>query len=113
MDVAFENARPLLTDLQCPFVYKILFLSISNLFVEKGEEGRGGEKNHRVCQTQHTFNSRLAQDTEGGTCWDEHWVLYGNQFDNIVNSNKKKKKLAQENHQFEISECQHHNNFKI
>ena len=19
---------------------------------------------------------------EEGTCWDEHWVLYGNQFDN-------------------------------
>ena len=19
---------------------------------------------------------------EDGTCWDEHWVLYGNQFDN-------------------------------
>ena len=22
---------------------------------------------------------------EEGTCWDEHWVLYGNQFDNKFN----------------------------
>ena len=29
---------------------------------------------------------------EEGTCWDEHWVLYGNQFDNkfhIKNNNKR------------------------
>ena len=29
---------------------------------------------------------------EEGTCWDEHWVLYGNQFDNKLYYKKKKKK---------------------
>ena len=32
---------------------------------------------------------------EEGTCWDEHWVLYGNQFDNkfhIKKINKEKEK---------------------
>ena len=27
---------------------------------------------------------------EEGTCWDEHWVLYGNQFDNKFHIKKKK-----------------------
>ena len=27
--------------------------------------------------------------TENGTCWDEHWVLYGNQFDNKFHIKKK------------------------
>ena len=26
---------------------------------------------------------------EEGTCWDEHWVLYGNQFDNKLHIKKK------------------------
>ena len=26
-----------------------------------------------------------------GTCWDEHWVLYGNQFDNKFHIKKIKK----------------------
>ena len=33
---------------------------------------------------------------EEGTFWDEHWVLYGNQFDNkfhILRKKKKKKPL--------------------
>ena len=30
---------------------------------------------------------------EEGTCWDEHWVLYGNQFDNKFHILKKIKKL--------------------
>ena len=25
-----------------------------------------------------------------GTCWDEHWVLYGNQFDNKFHIKKQK-----------------------
>ena len=28
---------------------------------------------------------------EEGTCWDEHWVLYGNQFDNKFHKKKKEK----------------------
>ena len=28
---------------------------------------------------------------EEGTCWDEHWVLYGNQFDNKFHINKNEK----------------------
>ena len=27
---------------------------------------------------------------EEGTCWEEHWVLYGNQFDNKLHILKKK-----------------------
>ena len=30
---------------------------------------------------------------EEGTCWDEHWVLYGNQFDNKIHIKKKKNVL--------------------
>ena len=30
---------------------------------------------------------------EEGTFWDEHWVLYGNQFDNKLHILKKKKHL--------------------
>ena len=29
---------------------------------------------------------------EEGTCWDEHWVLYGNQFDNKCHNKKKKER---------------------
>ena len=29
---------------------------------------------------------------EEGTCWDEHWVLYGNQFDNKFHILERKKK---------------------
>ena len=29
---------------------------------------------------------------EEDTCWDEHWVLYGNQFDNKFHIKKIKKK---------------------
>ena len=28
---------------------------------------------------------------EEGTCWDEHWVLYGNQFDNKFHIRNKKR----------------------
>ena len=30
---------------------------------------------------------------EEGTFWDEHWVLYGNQFDNKFHILKKKERL--------------------
>ena len=30
---------------------------------------------------------------EEGTFWDEHWVLYGNQFDNKLHILKKKKEV--------------------
>ena len=31
---------------------------------------------------------------EEGTCWDGHWVLYGNQFDNKFQIKKQKKKTV-------------------
>ena len=31
---------------------------------------------------------------EEGTFWDEHWVLYGNQFDNKFHILEKKKKIV-------------------
>ena len=33
---------------------------------------------------------------EEGTFWDEHWVLYGNQFVNKFHIKKKKKMLPKE-----------------
>ena len=30
---------------------------------------------------------------EEGTFWDEHWVLYGNQFDNKYHNKKRKKEI--------------------
>ena len=33
---------------------------------------------------------------EEGTFWDEHWVLYGNQFDNKLHILKKKEEVAVE-----------------
>ena len=30
---------------------------------------------------------------EEGTCWDEHWVLYGNQLDNNLYLKKRKKEI--------------------
>ena len=35
-----------------------------------------------------------------GTCWDEHWVLYGNQFDNKFHIKKKKERKWGKNHLF-------------
>ena len=32
---------------------------------------------------------RVGVGIEEGTCWDEHWVLYGNQFDNKFHILKK------------------------
>ena len=32
--------------------------------------------------------------TEEGTCWDEHWVSYGNQFDNKLYLILKKEMLS-------------------
>ena len=46
----------------------------------EGGEGRGG----------------WVMGIEEGTFWDEHWVLYGNQFDNkfhILKNKKKEKSL--------------------
>ena len=34
---------------------------------------------------------KLVMGIEEGTCWDEHWVLYGNQFDNKFHILKKNK----------------------
>ena len=31
---------------------------------------------------------------EEGTCWDEHWALYGNQFDNKFHNKKNKNKYV-------------------
>ena len=39
-----------------------------------GREGRVGRREGSVG----AFHMHI----EEGACWDEHWVLYGNQFDN-------------------------------
>ena len=61
------------------------------------EEGKGGKKLHRGREANHkrflrTVNKlrvdgggergKWVMEREKGTCWDEHWVLYGNEFDN-------------------------------
>ena len=33
---------------------------------------------------------KVGDGIEEGTCWDEHWVLYGNQFDNKLHIKKKR-----------------------
>ena len=39
---------------------------------------------------------------EEGTCWDEHWVLYGNQFDNKFHI---KKNLSESCSEFTMERC--------
>ena len=51
---------------------------------------RGREANHkRLLNTENKMRvdgggerGKWVMGIEEGTCWDEHWVLYGNQFDN-------------------------------
>ena len=49
---------------------------------------RGKEANHkRLLKTENKLRvdggwEKWVMGIEEGTCWDEHWVLYGNQFDN-------------------------------
>ena len=46
--------------------HKRLLKTEDKLRVDGGVGGKGG----------------WVMGIEEGTCWDEHWVLYGNQFDN-------------------------------
>ena len=56
----------------------------------KGEKKlqRGREANHkRLLRTENKprvdgERGKQVMGREEGTCWDEHWVLYGKQFDN-------------------------------
>ena len=61
----------------------------------KGEKKlqRGRKANHkRLLDTENKLRvdgglgerGKWVMSMEKGTCWDEHWVLYGNQFDNIL-----------------------------
>ena len=51
---------------------------------------RGWEANHkRLLNTGNKLRvdggggrGKWVMGIEEGTCWDEHWVLYGNQYDN-------------------------------
>ena len=54
---------------------------------EQTEGGSGGVEER----------GKWVTDIEEGTCWDEHRVLYGNQFDNKLHILKKKKKKKKEN----------------
>ena len=63
---------------------------------------RGREPNHkRLLRTENKLRvdggwgrgERGVMGREEGTCWDEHWVSYGNQFDNKIHI--KKKSIAQ------------------
>ena len=60
---------------------------------------RGMEANHkRLLSTENKLRvdggveerGKWVMGTEEGTCWDEHWVLCGNQFDNKFHIKKKK-----------------------
>ena len=71
---------------------------LRNLTEDQGQgevEGsyRGREANHkRLLNTKNKLrvdggwwigeSAHRLMGIEEGTCWDEHWVLYGNQFDN-------------------------------
>ena len=69
----------------------------------KGKKKRGREANHNSLLNAENKLSVAGGELGGGwakwvmgikkdTCWDEHWVLYGNQFDNFI---LKKKKVSQ------------------
>ena len=59
---------------------------------KKSYKQRGREANHkRLLNTENKLRvdgggwgerGKWVMGTEEGTCWDEHWVLYGSQFDN-------------------------------
>ena len=51
---------------------------------------------------------KWVMDTEEGPCWDEHWVLYGNQFDNKFHIKKILEEKAGKN-LFDLS----HSNFLL
>ena len=60
---------------------------------------RGREPNHkRLLTTENKQRvdwgvggrGKWVMGIEEGTCWDEHWVLHGNQFDNKFHIKKKK-----------------------
>ena len=57
----------------------------------RGKKKSGREANHkRLLKTENKLRvdgrvggrGKWMMDIEEGTCWDEHWVLYRNQFDN-------------------------------
>ena len=61
----------------------------------------GREANHeRLLKTENKLKAdggvegrgKWVMGIEEGTCWDEHWVLYGNRFDNKLHIKKKERK---------------------
>ena len=59
---------------------------------------RGKEANHKgLLNTENKLRvdegvgegAKWVMGIEEGTCWDEHWVLYGNQFDNKLHIRNK------------------------
>ena len=66
---------------------------------EKKKLQRGKEANHkRLLKTENKLRvdggaggrGKWVIGIEEGTCWNEHWVLYGNQFDNKFHIKKNK-----------------------
>ena len=56
-----------------PYVFTHMWI-LRNLTEDQG----GGERGKKVTEREGGW----VMGIEEGTCWDEHWVLYGNQFGN-------------------------------
>ena len=78
---------------QIPYVFTLMWI-LRNLTEDcgggEGKKKLGRESNlKRLLKTENELRvdgvegrGKWVMGIEEGTCWDEHWVLYGNQFDN-------------------------------
>ena len=65
---------------------------------KKKEGYKGREPKHkRLLKTENKLrvDGGWVMGIEEGICWDEHWVLYGNQFDNKFHILKKNRHVDQ------------------
>ena len=71
--------------------------------IKNSYKQRGREANHeRLSNTENRLRvdggagerGKWVMGIEEGTCWDEHWVFYGSQFNNKLNYKKKRKRSS-------------------
>ena len=57
--------------------------------LNRNPSGKGRKKKKENKEVRVGERVKWVMGIEEGTCWDEHWVLYGNQFDNKFHILKK------------------------
>ena len=66
----------------------------AEITITSGTDGQEGEDNRRdagpPAVEKRNCKPLLKRLVHEGPCWDEHWALYGNQFDNKFHIKKKK-----------------------